>query len=136
MIVLRIIIVFEIFIFLDFYVIIYFIMLLKNIKINGSNFFIVWILSSNHDDDVIVTDEGVLTHGEAGLHGSVVHHVAGLSKGCVYSSLTLVLAICEGSHNSPQNKFSSFLTLYIAPHIPKASGICEKKFRRFSFRNL
>ena len=54
----------------------------------------------------------------------------------IYSSLTLVLAICEGSHISPKNKFSSFLTLYIVPHIPKASGICEKKFRRFSFKNL
>ena len=54
----------------------------------------------------------------------------------MYSSLTLVLAFCEGSHNSPQNKFSSFLTLYIVPHIPKASGICEKKFQRFSLKNL
>ena len=45
-----------------------------------------------------------------------------------YSSLTLVLAFCEGSHNSPKNKFSSFLTLYIVPHIPRALGICKKNF--------
>ena len=54
----------------------------------------------------------------------------------IYSSLTLVLAICEGSHISPKNKFSSYLTLYIVPHIPKALGICEKKFQRFSLKNL
>ena len=34
----------------------------------------------------------------------------------MYSSLTLILAICEGSCDSPQNKFSSFLTLHIVTH--------------------
>ena len=53
-----------------------------------------------------------------------------------YSSLTLVLAFCKGSHIFHKNKFSSILTLYIVPHIPKASGICEKKFQRFSLKNL
>ena len=52
----------------------------------------------------------------------------------IYSSLTLVLAFCEGSHNSPKNKFSSYLTLYIVPHIPKASGICEKNFKDFLWK--
>ena len=52
----------------------------------------------------------------------------------LYSSLTLVLAFCEGSHISSQNKFSSFLTLYIVPHTPKASGICEKKFKDFLWK--
>ena len=55
--------------------------------------------------------------------------------GC-YRSLTLVLAFCEGSHISHQYKFSSFLTLYTFPHIPKASGFCEEKFQRFSEKNL
>ena len=46
----------------------------------------------------------------------------------MYSSLTLVLAFCEGSCESPKNKFSSFMTLHIVTHTPKASGICEKIF--------
>ena len=52
----------------------------------------------------------------------------------IYSSLTLVLAICEGSHISPRNKFSSYLTLYIVPHIPKALGICEKNFKDYLWK--
>ena len=42
----------------------------------------------------------------------------------------------EASHISPHNTFSLFLTLYIVSHTPKGFPICEKKFRRFSFRNL
>ena len=49
----------------------------------------------------------------------------------MYSSLTLILAICEGSCDSPRNKFSSFLILHIVPHTSKASGICEKNFKDF-----
>ena len=30
----------------------------------------------------------------------------------------------------------SHLILFIVPHIPKALGICEKKFQRFSLKNL
>ena len=43
----------------------------------------------------------------------------------MYRSLTLVLGFREGSCESPQNKISSFLTLHIVPHTPKASSICE-----------
>ena len=42
----------------------------------------------------------------------------------------------EASHISPHNTFSLFLTLYIVSHTPRGFPICEKKFRRFSFRNL
>ena len=52
--------------------------------------------------------------------------------GC-YRSLTLVLAFCEGSHISHQYKFSSFLTLYTFPHIPKA--FVKKSFKDF-LRNI
>ena len=37
---------------------------------------------------------------------------------------------------SPQNNFSSFLTLHLVPHTPKSSGICEEKNQRFSMKNL
>ena len=55
------------------------------------------------------------------------------SNGLRYSSLTLVLAIREGSCESPPKKFSSFLTLHIVQHTPKASGICEKKISKIFF---
>ena len=51
-----------------------------------------------------------------------------------YRSLTLVLAICEGSDISPKDKFSSYLTLYIVPHILKALGICENNFKDFLWK--
>ena len=53
-----------------------------------------------------------------------------------YSRLTLVVTFWEASHISPNNTFSLFLTLYIVSHTPRAFPICEKKFHRFSLRNL
>ena len=51
-----------------------------------------------------------------------------------YSSLTLVLAFCEGSHNSPRNKFSSFFTLDIDPHTPRHQAFVKKNFKDFLWK--
>ena len=53
----------------------------------------------------------------------------------VYSRLTLVVAFWEASHISPHNTFLLFWTLYIVSHTLRGFPICEKKIRRFSFRN-
>ena len=53
-----------------------------------------------------------------------------------YSSLTLVLAFCEGSHISPKNKFSSFFTLYIVPHISPRHKAFAKKISKIFFEKF
>ena len=53
-----------------------------------------------------------------------------------YSRLTLVVTFWEASHISLKKTFSSFLSLYIVSYTPRGFPICEKKFHRFSFKNL
>ena len=54
----------------------------------------------------------------------------------IYSMLTLVVTFWEASHISLKKTFSSFLSLYIVSYTPRGFPICEKKFHRFSFKNL
>ena len=53
-----------------------------------------------------------------------------------YSRLNLVVTFWEASHISLKKTFSSFLSLYIVSYTPRGFPICEKKFHRFSFKNL
>ena len=59
-----------------------------------------------------------------------------LNASKLYSRLTLVVTFWEASHISLKKTFSSFLSLYIVSYTPRGFPICEKKFHRFSFKNL
>ena len=77
----------------------------------------------NHSGDILDQSDNNLAYNKS-ISADLTCRIANC-----YSSLNLVQAFCEGSCESHQNKFSSFLTLHIVSHTRKASGICEKKIQ-------